>query len=583
MCCGPGPCEVIAGPGSGKTLVLTERILYLLEHFRLKPSQILVLTFSRSAAEEMKERFLKKSGEKNRSVRFGTFHSVFFHILKESTRKDYTILGQAQKEQLLSHLIRNYYPDENDRPTPEEMEKMLRKSRQVYGTDPKREGISRDYRRFLFENGYLDFDDMITQCRQFLERDPKALGHWRSQFRAILVDEFQDVNAEQYALLRLLSSGEGLFVVGDDDQSIYGFRGSSPTVMQRFRQDFPGASRIFLGSNYRCSGSVCKAAGLMIGENRMRIPKEILAVRPMQDRVVLRGFKEDRDEYRYLSRVISALEPEQLEKTAVIVRTNTHVLKISSYLTGQGIACRAGTTPSREILSALTRDLEAYCVLSRGLRAGQIPRSALYRVMNKPDRYLLRSVAGEESLTPAELLIRNRRDGETVKTLRNLLRDLDILGSLEAEGFIRYLTESMGYGKWAAARLGERESVEQILSEVLRESRKVRDVDTLIERLHRLPERRSGPDARGVRVMTMHVCKGLEFGRVYLPALNEGIIPGRRCSEPEDFEEERRLLYVAMTRARDHLELLYVTGTKENPRPPSRFLSVYGIRNFVSS
>ena len=126
VCCGLGPCEVIAGPGSGKTLVLTERILYLLDHYKLRPSQILVLTFSRSAAAEMKERFLKKTGEKNRSVRFGTFHSAFFHILKESTHREYSILGQEQKERLLEHLIRDNYPDENDRPSVEEMEKILR-------------------------------------------------------------------------------------------------------------------------------------------------------------------------------------------------------------------------------------------------------------------------------------------------------------------------------------------------------------------------------------------------------------------------------------------------------------------------
>ena len=141
----------------------------------------------------------------------------------------------------------------------------------------------------------------------------------------------------------------------------------------------------------------------------------------------------------------------------------------------------------------------------------------------------------------------------------------------------------MGYGSWAANRLGERETVESALLDVLKASRSAGDMETLFEKLRRFPDRMSGNAPRGVRIMTMHACKGLEFDRVYLPALNEGIIPGRRCREPEDFEEERRLLYVAMTRARDHLELLYVTGTADNPRPPSRFLSVYGIRNSVSS
>jgi DNA helicase-2/ATP-dependent DNA helicase PcrA len=148
---------------------------------------------------------------------------------------------------------------------------------------------------------------------------------------------------------------------------------------------------------------------------------------------------------------------------------------------------------------------------------------------------------------------------------------------------MKYLMDGVGYAEWAVTRLGEREIVESALAELLKEAGRARDLRELSQVLRRIPEQRTGPSGKGVRVMTMHACKGLEFDRVYLPALNEGIIPGRRCTQPQDFEEERRLLYVAMTRARDHLELLYVTGTKENPRPPSRFLSVYGVRGFVSS
>jgi len=583
VCCGLGPCEVIAGPGSGKTLVLTERILYLLDHYKLRPSQILVLTFSRSAAAEMKERFLKKTGEKNRSVRFGTFHSAFFHILKESTHREYSILGQEQKERLLEHLIRDNYPDENDRPSVEEMEKILRLTSSAAGDRQRREKIQRDYRAFLKENGCLDFDDMILECSGFLRNDAKALAYWRGQFRAILVDEFQDINREQYEILRLLSAGEGLFVVGDDDQSIYGFRGSTPAIMEQFMADYKGASRIFLGSNYRCSASVCKASGLMIRQNKSRIPKQISAARPPGDKTVLRAFREDRDEYAYLLKEISALTPAQMERTAIIVRTNTHVLKISSYLSGHGIACSGRTGPSREILGAVTRDLEAYWLLAAGLRAGNMPRSAFLRVMNRPGRYLLRSALPQENIRPQELLQRNRGNGSTQEALREMLRDLDTLGSLDPQGFVRYLINAMGYGEWAVSNLGEKEAVEFALAELVRESGRARGMEDLIRKMRQFHDRQSAPSSKGVKVMTMHVCKGLEFDRVYLPALNEGIIPGRRCREAAEFEEERRLLYVAMTRARDHLELLYVTGTRDNPRPPSRFLSVYGVRGFVSS
>ena len=583
VCCGLGPCEIIAGPGSGKTTVLTERILYLLDHYKFNPSQILVLTFSRSAAAEMRERFLKKTGDRNRSVRFGTFHSAFFHILKESTRKDYSILGQTRKDRLLEHLIRGHYADESDRPTIEEMEKILRESPYSHSGAEKAAAVKRDYRAFLKENGYLDFDDMISECSRLLKSDEKARDYWRSQFRAILVDEFQDINSEQYEILKILSTGEGLFVVGDDDQSIYGFRGSSPAIMQKFMEDYADATRIFLSCNYRCSGCVCKASSLMIRQNKVRIGKEISAVRPPGDKTVLRAFKEDRDEYLYLHKAMSGLTPGQLDRTAVIVRTNTHVLKISSFLTQHGIRCLGRTAPSREILSAVIRDLEAYQMLAAGISEGKIPRNALYRVMNRPERYLLRSAVPKELSSPEELLLHSRNNLSAERSLRDLLRDLSVLGSLKPEGFVKYLFDAMGYGEWALSRLGERETVELALTEVVRTAAGTGDLRGLTEKLRIIPEKRSSPSDSGVRVMTMHVCKGLEFDRVYLPALNEGIIPGRRCTQPPDFEEERRLLYVAMTRARDHLELLYVTGTRDNPRPPSRFLSVYGVRGFVSS
>ena len=583
VCCGLGPCEIIAGPGSGKTTVLTERILYLLDHYKFKPSQILVLTFSRSAAVEMRDRFLKIAGESSRCVRFGTFHSAFFNILKESTRIDYSILGQAQKDRLLEHLIKDHYADENDRPSIEEMEKILRRPPSSLSGAEKAAAVKRDYRAFLKENGYLDFDDMISECSRLLKSDERVRDHWQRQFRAILVDEFQDINREQYEILRILSTGHGLFVVGDDDQSIYGFRGSTPMIMQQFMEDYAGATRIFLSCNYRCSSSVCKASALMIRQNRIRIGKEITAVRPPGDRTVLRAFKDDRDEYRYLHSAMSALTPGQLDRTAVIVRTNTHVLKISNYLTQHGIVCLGKTEPSRDIFSAVIRDLEAYHQLVLGLRERMIPRNALYRVMNKPERYLLRSAIPKELSAPEELLLHCRDNMSAEESLRDLLRDLNVMGTLKPEGFVKYLLEAVGYGEWAMSHLGERETVALVLSQIIKTAADAADLRELTAKLRMILEHRGRTSGRGVRVMTMHVCKGLEFDRVYLPALNEGIIPGRRCSHPQDFEEERRLLYVAMTRARDHLELLYVTGTRENPRPPSRFLSVYGVRGFVSS
>lgn len=583
VCCGTGPCEVIAGPGSGKTLVLTEHILYLIEHEHVPPSGILVLTFSRAAAAQMKERFSVRSQGRFRDVRFGTFHSVFFYILRESTGRNYALLTAFQREKILSQLILNYYDDPKERPAAEELEKMLRASSNTGEDAEKIRCIQRDYRSYLRENRFIDFDDMIHACRHILTRHAQVREYWQKQFRAILVDEFQDVNAEQYEVLRLLTDGRGLFVVGDDDQSIYGFRGSSPSIMQRFMTDFPGAVRIFLGFNYRCSANICKAAGIMIRENRIRIEKAVQAVCPPGDRVVLKGFKEDRQQLDYLADELTRMTEEEQCRAAVITRTNLHVQKVAAFLSSRNITCAGKISASQAVLETVLRDLEHYRRLSMGMREGSLPRQSLYRVMNRPERYLLRSVADKEQIPVQRLRDNILRQKGSVTELTEFLKDLFVLSTIDPEGFLRYLFDAMGYGRWAQENLGSAYEVKKVQEELLRLSRQFKDTGEMIEAAVRGREKHRKESSGGVQIMTMHACKGLEFERVYLPALNEGIIPGRRCREAEDLEEERRLLYVAMTRARQHLELLYVTGSRENPRPPSRFLSVYGVKSFVYS
>ena len=583
VCCGTGPCEVIAGPGSGKTLVLTEHILYLIEHEHVPPSGILVLTFSRAAAAQMKERFSVISQGRFRDVRFGTFHSVFFYILRESTGRNYALLTAFQREKILSQLILNYYDDPKERPAAEELEKMLRASSNTGEDAEKIRCIQRDYRSYLRENRFIDFDDMILACRHILTRHAQVREYWQKQFRAILVDEFQDVNTEQYEVLRLLTDGRGLFVVGDDDQSIYGFRGSSPSIMQRFMTDFPGAVRIFLGFNYRCSANICKAAGIMIRENRIRIEKAVQAVCPPGDRVVLKGFKEDRQQLDYLADELARMTEEEQCRAAVITRTNLHVQKVAAFLSSRNITCAGKISASQAVLETVLRDLEHYRRLSMGVREGSLPRQSLYRVMNRPERYLLRSVADKEQIPVQRLRDNILRQKGSVTELTEFLKDLFVLSTFDPEGFLRYLFDAMGYGRWAQENLGSAYEVKKVQEELLRLSRQFKDTGEMIEAAVRGREQHRKESSGGVQIMTMHACKGLEFERVYLPALNEGIIPGRRCREAEDLEEERRLLYVAMTRARQHLELLYVTGSRENPRPPSRFLSVYGVKSFVYS
>ena len=583
VCCGRGPCEVIAGPGSGKTSVLTERILYLIEQEGIDPALILVLTFSRAAATQMKERFLSKSHGRFTGVRFGTFHSVFFYILKESTGKDYSLLKDSVKEALLGRLLQNYYRGPNERPTVEELEKALHTSSPVSENARIISAVRRDYEAYKRENSILDYDDMIIKCRTILTGNTKAREYWKNQFRAILVDEFQDVNSEQYEVLKLLTDGNRLFVVGDDDQSIYGFRGSSPAIMKRFMDDFQGSRRIALEFNYRCSANICRASGRMIAANKERIAKKVQAAKPAGDKVILKGLTDESEQLAYLLNELRKLPAAELAGTAVITRTNYHASKIRDYLCANAVECAGKNTPSRMIRETIVRDITHYRFLAAGMTRGALPRQSLFRVMNRPERFILRSVADGEWMTPTELMINAARQNGSKEALEEFLDDLRVLGTLSPEGFIRYLFFSMGYAGWAEERLGNRQGAVSSLREILKASSRFTDCGAMLESFAKEQGGEESGTGRGLHIMTMHACKGLEFDRVYLPSLNEGIIPGRRCRTEADIEEERRLLYVAMTRAKSRLELLYLAGTGENPRPPSRFLSVYGIRSFVYS
>lgn len=605
VCCS-GPCEIIAGPGSGKTLVLVEHILYLLRVRKIPPDQILVLTFSRAAAVQMRDRFIKRLGASNPGVTFGTFHSVFYQILRESTGTNYRLISVRQKEQILSALLEDYFPDRSSQPTAQELEKEIARHRTAQkgsgGENRCLSPLSEDsvsfgrllgeYAHYLVENGLIDFDDMIARCRILLRSRPEILRLWQSRYTEILVDEFQDINAEQYEVLCLLTSRSSLFVVGDDDQTIYGFRGSSPFIMQNFLRDFPEARQIFMSANYRCAGSIVKAASLLIRENSLRTQKQIAAVRGSGEMVQLRRFRSQREEFAYLAAELSKLPPQKLAGCAVIFRTNAHVAALKNYLETCGISCCGGRTLKNRIVQAILEDVQAYCELSEQLQRNRIRRQTLYRVMNRPERCLLRSIAPEENVSPEDMKRAVASSPSRQHSLRELLRDLSVLSSLSAEWFLRYLFDSMGYSEWACQSLGERAVVFAALQELVQEAAgKKTDENNPSEKqlpirdflTQRLEKQRENPNnfgaasVRGVHILTMHGSKGLEFDRVYLPELNEGVIPGRRCKEISEIEEERRLLYVAMTRAENHLELLCLTGTADNPRKPSRFLRVFGV------
>lgn len=584
VCKASGNCEIIAGPGSGKTSVLIEHIRFLIHVRKIPPEQILVLTFSREAARHLKERFREHLSESGNRVVFGTFHSVFYHILKQHSGIAYRLIDDAARHRLIVHLSEEFGSSPDPWIRAEEVEKRLAGHDQ---NDP----VVKLYNRYLQENALVDYDRILAEAYRFLTSGSEAAEKTACHYRHVLIDEFQDINPEQYQIVQAVSKRADLYAVGDDDQTIYGFRGSDPAIMARFMSDYPDAERIFLETNYRCGHHIVAASSLQIAQNRIRAAKKLRAAHRGGDRVSLLSFCSGKEQDDYL---ISALDPgtgSTSRSIAVICRTNRQVQHYARLLTASGTAVflpagAAGSTTGqcREILA----DIEAYSGLAQGMRFGEIRRENFYRVMNRPERCLLRTVMRRDEETPAEL-VRNTADQQALMgPLLELLDDCTVLGSLMPKEFLCYLFDSMGYREYCLRKWKDQEQTQMILDRIVQIAAACREMQALLQNTAVLMDVHSrkdmpepGEGKNGIRILTMHASKGLEFDSVYIPDLNEGIIPSRRSKTEAEIEEERRLLYVAMTRAKSRLELLYIKGTRENPRPPSRFLKIYGVKSFV--
>lgn len=618
---------MIAGPGSGKTFVLVERILFLILEQKVPPSEILVLTFSKAAAVQMQERFLKRvreignfpnpdlSPDSFREVTFGTFHSVFLSILKSSSLERLSILDSTRSRNLLSTLFERYYhrPPQSEELT--DLSSLISRSKSS-GEVPTQENfrnLLKDYETYLQENSLLDFEDMIVRCIRLLDGNPELLSKWQARFRFLLIDEFQDINREQFEGIRLLAGeNANLFAVGDDDQSIYKFRGADVRLMIDFPQHFPGTRVIHLDINYRSYAPIVSCGQRIIEENKVRLPKKVVAARLLPDQGVavwvssgvlfgravpdgvcvrMKHFETEKAEYLWIAERLREASPEERSGSAVIVRSHTQmqgVLRILEQETITFCLQGAGRSPSGKSDSARLlqkkRDLlfviKTYYRLSDELSSGKILRRDLFLVMNRPERFLLREKFREESYTKKELLqVYPDRSAEG-KALGKLCRDLQMLERLSPEHSLALLHHILGDQEESAAvwkTLLQKAAFCGSMAELRRR------LDNISE--EELPAETKGANLRpsGVHVLTMHASKGLEYDTVYLPDLNEGIFPGRRAVSAEALEEERRLFYVAVTRARDRLHLLYLRGSRENPRRPSRFLEPLGVKTWKGS
>lgn len=588
---GAGPAIVLAGPGSGKTLVITQRVRYLIEAYHVRPQEILVITFTKAAAQEMQSRFQALS--RQRGVTFGTFHAVFFHILKYAYHYSAAnILTEEKKYQILQRLLSEsglHFEDEKETLSEIASEISVVKNEQIplehYYSKSCPEEVFRNFYRKYEEmhrrEGLLDFDDMMTMTYELLTQRADILAAWQRHYRYILVDEFQDINLLQYAILRLLANPErNLFIVGDDDQSIYRFRGAKPEIMLNFPKDYPDAKQIVLDRNFRSVASVIRAAQLVIRENTKRFAKRAVHVRKGQGQVDIREFSGQEHESLYLIKKVqeSLAGGTPPNEIAVLYRTNQGARPYAERLMEFNIPFEMRDALPNIYEHWIAKDLFAYLHLARE----RLDRAEFLQVMNRPKRYIARDAIDAKVISLETLRTYYEDKDWMLDWIDRLELDLRMLKDMAPYAAVNYIRYGMNYEEYlqeyAKARRMKPEELTDILDEIQDGCRPFKTVEAWYEHLtaykERLLEQRGkkerDPDA--ITLATLHSAKGLEFQEVFLVDVNEGTIPHRKASMEADLEEERRLFYVGMTRAKDRLHLFYVRERYGKRVEPSAFL-----------
>lgn len=594
-----GPMMVLAGPGSGKTSVIVERTAYMINEGGISPSNILVVTFSRAAAKEMKERFLGFTGQQYIPVTFGTFHGVFYGILKQAYGfTAANILSEEEKFSILKELTLNYGGDlaeEGDFPDEIAKEISVVKGNKIslehyYSSccpDEVFRQIYQGYREACQSRRKLDFDDMILYCYELFSQRKDILAAWQKKFQYILVDEFQDINQLQYDIVRMLAQPHNnLFIVGDDDQSIYHFRGARPEIMLNFTRDYPQAETVTLDVNYRCSGRILSSAMRVIGENKKRFSKQLSTPNQDGEEVQIREFQNPREEYlTVVSELRERMENgERLEDTAILLRTNQEAEGLVGALMERQVPFNMKEKLPNLFQHWICRNLLAYMHFA----AGEKSRKYFLEFMNRPNRYISRDALSLSPMVDFEELKKFYKDKDwmcdRITTLETHLRVLKGLAPYAAINFIR---KGMGYEEYLREYAEYRKIKPEELSEILdRLTESTKGMNSLEEweayikeYTEKLEEqaRRAEQEREGVLISTLHGVKGLEYDHVYILNVNEGSMPYRKAVLEPAMEEERRLFYVGMTRARKQLALCYVRQQYEKKREPSRFLKEAGV------
>lgn len=577
---GAGPLMVLAGPGSGKTFVITHRIKYLIKGSGINPAHILVVTFSRAAAKEMRDRFEKLYGKSY--VTFGTFHSVFFSILKtaygfsaEQIASDelrYTLIKELIKKNeivnedintlsgnLLNEIalikqdninIKNYY------------------SNSIASDTFKK--LYRDYEAELESRNKLDFEDMLLLTYELLSERKDILKAVQERYQYILVDEFQDINFLQYNIIKLMAGKEqNITVVGDDDQSIYRFRGARPEIMLGFERDFRNVSKVFLDINFRSTTQIVDASTKLISFNSKRFPKTFKANNGSGAPVSVIEFKNPFAEVNTIVKDVKEYikSGQDINNIAVLYRTNLSPRLLIERMMKNNIPFTIRDSIPNLFEHWVSKDIISYIKLAINLGN----KNDLLRISNKPNRYISRDSLASSKANIETLFDYYDDKSYMIKRIIELREHLRTIKNLKPATALRYIRNVVGYDEYIEEYCDmngvESDECYTVLGDLENSASEFNTFNDWFVHMEEYKEeliearKKSNEEDTGVRLMTFHSSKGLEFDIVYIIDVNEGSVPYKKAKGADEIEEERRMFYVAMTRARHKLFICYC---KEN-------------------
>lgn len=591
-----GPAMVLAGPGSGKTTVITHRIKNLIEKAEVRPENILVVTFTKAAAISMQKRFSTlMNGGKGQLVTFGTFHSVFYKILRKSRRYEATeILSERQKTDYIREIIGRYGISSND--ISELSQNIINDIGNIKGNmlnaqeyEPsccKKEDFIKVYNAYNLElkkDGKMDFYDILRECYLLLCENHTILEQWRELYKYILIDEFQDINRIQMNIIELLASPlNNIFVVGDDDQSIYGFRGARPEIMIEFKDYYPEAELIVLNVNYRSTQSIINVAGRVIENNKTRLDKCAHANNDKDFQPDIRKFRNQVEELKFVVSKIKEYENQgiSLSEMAILVRNNSQIQEISSFLKNRKIEAESGKHRSNIYNGMVAKDILSYVRGALKFDGTYFNEDLIY-VLNKPQRYISRQVVLSVNMNISAV-----RRIYSKNNIDSFLFHIEMIRKLPPQAALSYIRKGAGYEEYlrlyAIANNIPMSGLLKQLEQLVQECSKFNTLEQWINSIdsaqnsegQNFGKKSSGEGGTNnrINIMTMHGSKGLEFKAVFIVDANQGIIPTSKALRERDFEEERRLFYVAITRAIDYLNIYAVEERLGCPIEVSMFV-----------